>query len=66
MDNPKSYFRFSGVIFTIIALVQLSRIVFRWDVALNGIQVSYIFNWLGILLAGFLAFWAFSLVKKTS
>jgi len=51
----------SGIIFTIIALVQLTRMVLGWPVQIDLFTVPIWFSGVAFLVSGGLAFWAFRL-----
>jgi hypothetical protein len=44
--DPKSYSRLTAAIFAIIALLQLVRAVFGWEITLNGTPVPVWPSWL--------------------
>lgn len=54
----------AGVIFLAISLLHLSRIVFKFDVAINGTTIPLWANGLGFVIAGALGFWMLQRAKK--
>ncbi len=53
--DEKQYAWFSGSIFTLVATFHLCRILFQWDVSIDGWSVPMMVNVLGVLIAGTLA-----------
>jgi len=51
----------SGIIFTVVALVQLTRIVLGWPVQIDLFTVPIWFSVVAFLVYGGLAIWAFRL-----
>jgi len=51
----------SGIIFTVVALVQLTRIVLGWPVQIDLFTVPIWFSGVAFLVSGGLAIWAFRL-----
>ena len=49
----------SGVFFTLLALVQLMRLVLRWPVTVAGAEVPLWVSGVACLIAGGFAVWAF-------
>lgn len=49
----------SGVIFTVIALAQLTRTVLGWPVQVDGFNVPVWLSGVAFLITGTLATWAF-------
>jgi hypothetical protein len=37
--DPRFYSRLAAIIFAVIALVQLLRVLFAWEVTLNGVAI---------------------------
>ena len=52
----KTFSLVAGVIFGIVALVQILRIVLAWDVVIGGWAAPMWFSWIAVLVAGFLSF----------
>ena len=53
MQNPFS--AFAAAVFTLVALVHLHRLVFQWEVVVNGAPIPMWTSVLGVLIAGVLA-----------
>lgn len=49
----------SGILFTIIALAQLTRTVLGWPVQVDGFSVPVWASGIAFLVTAFLALWAF-------
>ena len=60
------YEQISGVFFTILALVQLTRVVLRWPVQVSTVTVPLWPSVVAFLIAGSLAIWAFKSVRRTA
>jgi hypothetical protein len=52
----KNYMMVSKTIFTIIAFVHLLRIIFGWTIVLNGWSAPIWVSWIGVFVAGYLAY----------
>ena len=57
--NPTLYFRITAVLFTIVALVHLTRLVSGWPVEVNGVDIPMAASWFGTLVPGALAVWGY-------
>ncbi len=55
----KRYEMISGMFFTILSLVQLTRVLLGWPVQVDGVNISVWWSVLAFLIAGTFAFWAF-------
>ena len=55
----RTYAKFSGLFFTVLALVQLTRLVLRWPVQVAGVSIPLWVSGIAFLLLGSLAIWAF-------
>ncbi|MEK7558537.1 MAG: hypothetical protein AAB507_01795 [Patescibacteria group bacterium] len=53
----------AGVVFSAVAVLHLLRVVLSWDAAIGGWDVPIWLSYLAVLVAGFLAYSAFSLNK---
>ncbi|MBI4101396.1 MAG: hypothetical protein HY443_00335 [Candidatus Nealsonbacteria bacterium] len=60
----KTYTLVTGVIFLTVALLHLSRIVSNWQVVLGDWTLPVWVSWLGLIVAGFLAFQGLKLSRK--
>lgn len=54
--TPKAYFWVTGIIFSLISLLHLARLLYGWDVTVEGTKVPPGVNVGGLLIAGYLAF----------
>lgn len=63
--NKNTYLKLSGVIFSVIAALHLLRVVYSWDAVIGGLVITLWASWLAVAVAGFLAYSAFSLYKKS-
>ncbi|OGI61802.1 hypothetical protein A2645_00935 [Candidatus Nomurabacteria bacterium RIFCSPHIGHO2_01_FULL_39_9] len=53
-----------GVIFSIIAILHLVRSIFGWEAQIGGVEIVIGVSVVAFILAGFLAYTAFSLTRK--
>jgi hypothetical protein len=58
--SPKSYFVLTAILFSIICLLQLSRIVFGWEAVIGGWSVPLWISWIAVVVTAVLAFFGFS------
>jgi hypothetical protein len=54
----------SGAIFGLVALAQLTRVVMRWPVMIDGVAVSRLASVIAFLIAGGFAAWAFRVRRR--
>lgn len=54
----------SGVVFFLMALLHLSRLVFRFNVVFGDYPVPLWVNGIGLILAGGLSYWMFQARKS--
>jgi uncharacterized membrane protein len=57
--NQRAFNLTAGLIFLVIAILQLLRIVFDWSVIIGGWDVPEWVSWVAFLVAGFLAYEGF-------
>jgi len=62
--NHKSYASLSGLLFLAIAALHLTRIVYGWEATLNGYSMPNWASWLGVIVAGCLAYHGLKLAKN--
>ena len=55
----RRYELFSGIIFTVIALAQLTRTLLAWPLQVDGVSVPVWVSGLAFVITGSLAVWAF-------
>ena len=64
MDDRKTYFLVAGIIFTLVALFHLVRIYMDWPVMIGGWSVPMWVSWIGLVVAGGLAFFGLRLAER--
>ena len=52
----KTFARVAGIIFSLVAVLHLLRLIFRWEAVIGGWMVPMWISWIGIALAGALAY----------
>ena len=52
----QTFARVSGAVFSLVALLHLLRLIFRWEAVIGGWTVPMWVSWVGIALAGALAY----------
>ena len=62
--NPKAYCAISATLFTIVALIHLTRVLNGWPVSVDAFQVPIFVSWIGTLVPGALAAWGFTSVSR--
>jgi hypothetical protein len=62
--TARTYARLAAVIFTIIALLQLSRGIMGWEVTFMGTPVPVWPNWVAFVVAGALAWLGFAAARR--
>lgn len=62
--TPKTFSLTTGVIFSLIASAHVLRLIFRWNVTVDGGTIPTWVSWLALLIAAYLAFEGFRLSKK--
>lgn len=62
--REKKFHLIAGVLFTLVALLHLSRILFGFSFVLGSWDVPYWVNGLGVVVTAFLAWMSFSLASK--
>ncbi|MDQ6636037.1 MAG: hypothetical protein M3Z10_14895 [Gemmatimonadota bacterium] len=55
----RTYEKVSGLLFGLLAIVQLVRLLFRWPVQVASVSVPLWVSALAVVIAGALALWAF-------
>jgi high-affinity Fe2+/Pb2+ permease len=58
------YVIISGVVFGVIAAVQLMRALYQWPVQIGGFDMPVWASWIAVLVAGSLCVWAFGSNRK--
>jgi hypothetical protein len=54
----------SGVVFGVVALLQLARAMYEWPVQIDNFNLPMWASWIAVLVAGSLCVWAFCSVRK--
>jgi hypothetical protein len=62
--NQKTFSTMAGVIFTLVALFHLVRIYEGWQVDIGDWSMPMWFSWVGLVVAGGLAFFGFKLAAE--
>ncbi len=55
----RRYELISGILFTLVALAQLTRVVLGWQLQVDGFNVPIWLSGVAFLITGSLAIWAF-------
>lgn len=63
--TQKTFSLVAGVIFLLVALGDLSRLVFRWSISLEEWSVPLWINGIALLISAYLAYEGFRLAKKS-
>lgn len=61
--NQKTYLQVTGLLLTVGAVVHLLRALMGWDVVLAGQIIPAWVSWIGLVVAGYLAYSAYKLMK---
>ena len=64
--SRKAYFLVAASIFSLVCLLHLARIVFGWSLVIGNWSVPMWLSWVGLVVAGALAYFGFSLAAKVS
>jgi Mn2+/Fe2+ NRAMP family transporter len=64
--SRRAYLLVSAVIFSLVALLYLARIVFGWSAVIGGWSVPMWLSWVGIIVAGALAYFGFILARQSA
>ncbi|HEX6897160.1 MAG TPA: hypothetical protein VF146_17900 [Bryobacteraceae bacterium] len=62
--DEKTFFIVAGVIFAAVALFHLVRIYMGWQVDIGDWSVPMWFSWIGLVVAGGMAFFGFRLAAR--
>ena len=63
--NETAFLWVAGVFFSIAALLHALRLVGRWRVQVKNWTVPHGLSWVGLTIAGYLAYSAFSLLLRS-
>lgn len=61
--SAKSYFTFSGVLFSVITAAHLLRVIFAWEANIGGWEVPMWLSVLAVVVLGYLTYSALKLMK---
>jgi uncharacterized membrane protein YhaH (DUF805 family) len=61
--NRKTYMAVTATLFLVVAIVHLLRIIFGWQAEIGGLSIPFWVSWLGVLVAGALAYFGFTLKR---
>jgi hypothetical protein len=50
----------TATLFLVVALMHLLRIIFGWQAEIGGLSIPFWVSWLGVLVAGALAYFGFT------
>lgn len=50
----------TATLFLVVAIMHLLRIIFGWQVEIGGLSIPFWVSWLGVLVAGVLAYFGFT------
>jgi hypothetical protein len=62
--KERMYLVFAGAIFTVVTLAHLSRVLFTGDLSIWGWDVPIFLSWIGVAVAGYLAYTSFYFAGK--
>jgi len=62
--SEKTYIAVSGIIFALIAVLQLTRALSGWPARVGTFELPLWPSWVAVLVAGYLAISAFILLRK--
>ena len=58
--NRKTYMTVTATLFLVVAIMHLLRIIFGWQVEIDVVSIPFWVSWLGVLVAGALAYLGFT------
>ena len=62
--EPRNYARLAAVIFAVIAVLQLLRAIFAWEVTLNGVAIPIFVSGIACFIAAAMAWLGFGASRK--
>ena len=62
--NQKNYCLISGILFALVAIAHLLRILNGTSVLVDDYAVPMLVSWVGLIVPGFLALWAFRVTGR--
>jgi Mn2+/Fe2+ NRAMP family transporter len=64
--SRRTYLLVAASIFSVVCVLHLARIVFGWSVVIGDWSVPMWLSWIGLIVAGALAYFGFSLAAQSS
>jgi hypothetical protein len=64
MTGQTAYNIITAAVFLVVALFHLLRIVFGWAVEIGGLDIPVWLSWIGLVVAGTLAYCGFRLSRS--
>jgi uncharacterized membrane protein YhaH (DUF805 family) len=61
--SRETYMTVTATLFLVMAIVHLLRIIFGWQAEIGGLSIPVWVSWLGVLVAGALAYFGFTLKR---
>jgi hypothetical protein len=58
--NRKTYITVTATLFIVVAIMHLLRIILGWQVEIGGLSIPFWVSWLGVLVAGALAYFGYT------
>ena len=58
--NRKTYMTVTATLFIVVAIMHLLRIILGWQVEIGGLSIPFWVSWLGVLVAGALAYFGYT------
>ena len=62
--TPRTYSLIGGIIFSLVALLHALRLLRGWHVMIGDLSVPVWVSWLGLAIAGYLAYEGFTLSRR--
>jgi hypothetical protein len=59
--TPRTYSLIAGIIFSLVALLHALRLLRGWHVVIGDLSLPVWVSWLGLVIAGYLAYQGFRL-----
>jgi hypothetical protein len=63
--KQKTYNIVTGTIFLVVAIVHFARIIFSWQMVVGGLVIPIWISWIGLVVAGVIAYLGFKLSKQS-
>ena len=62
--QQKMYYLISGTLFAVVAIAHACRLVLGWEIAVDAVTIPMWVSWVGFVVPGVLAPWAFYLLRR--